>query len=580
METLFDNEGLSHIGLNIFTNLDPISLAHCRLVCRSWCMLVTRSRVWWSSKLSQFELKTKTTERIEGENGYYVLMPRNQRRWNYWKKAIKHFTEKENLEYLERFTLFLLREVPFAKDKTRGNIKPKDHLAYETEALTMIDKLWEDGDHKLAKKILLSYYKVPDYTKPLILAVQEGLLNLVHLFVPELISIGINLDIPLPNIADLKSLKIRMGNAYDAHAYDAYAYDVPIIGLLARSSRREQIIEMLKYFLGLGLDINVRDQDGNTFLDWLFVMQKYHCTDRYFYLKASDPKSDIEAKIEDELFHFILLQETFDINGIESLSIPIATCSNDEWIQALLQRKNFTINWRHVNQACRRGRLNMVKMLLHLDATLIHSRDPTNGASLLHTVIRACMTCRQLPPQEQEGLEELLEFLLTKIDVNITDNFGATPLHYYCRYFPEYVSPYLGIDPGSLLQLLLKQPNINVNATMTYKRDWHFRDNLIRETPLGLTTPLHICCDMDTKTSSRIAMLLLQRNDVNLHAVNEDGKTPMDVAKAGEKFSMNWSLEEPSVRYDCSNGANHDLVFLLEEAEFIRNFNNLADLFE
>merc|ERR1711860_102212 len=41
--------------------------------------------------------------------------------------------------------------------------------------------------------------------------------------------------------------------------------------------------------------------------------------------KASDPKSDIEAKIEDELFHFILSQETFDINGIESLSIPIAT---------------------------------------------------------------------------------------------------------------------------------------------------------------------------------------------------------------------------------------------------------------
>ena len=72
----------------------------------------------------------------------------------------------------------------------------------------------------------------------------------------------------------------------------------------------------------------------------------------------------------------------------------------------------------------------MVKMLLHLDATLIHSRDPTNGASLLHTVIRACMTCKQLPPQEQEGLEELLEFLLAKINVNITDNFGATPLHH------------------------------------------------------------------------------------------------------------------------------------------------------
>ena len=223
METLFDNEGLSHIGLNIFTNLDPISLAHCRLVCRSWCMLVTRSRVWWSSKLSQFELKTKTTKRIEGENGYYVLMPRNHKRWNYWKKAIKHFTEKENLETLERFTVFLLREVPFVQDKTEGNAKqPKDQLTFETESLTIIDKLWKDGDHKLTEKILLSFYKVSDYTKPLNLAVQNGLHNLVHILVLELISVGIDLNKPLPTI----------------EGFGRTDYYVPIITLLARSSNR------------------------------------------------------------------------------------------------------------------------------------------------------------------------------------------------------------------------------------------------------------------------------------------------------------------------------------------------------
>ena len=119
MDILIDNEGLSHIALDIFTCLDPSSLAQARLVCKSWCLLITRSRVWWTSKLSQFKRKTK---RIEGENGVWVLMPRNHERWNYWKKPIKHFMKKANLDYLERFTLLLINEVPFVEDKTAGNV--------------------------------------------------------------------------------------------------------------------------------------------------------------------------------------------------------------------------------------------------------------------------------------------------------------------------------------------------------------------------------------------------------------------------------------------------------------------------
>ena len=270
MEILVDNDGLSHICLDIFANLDPGNLAQCRLVCRSWCTLVTSSRVWWKSKLSQFELKTKTTKRIEGENGFYVLMPRNHKRWNYWKKAIKHFTEKENLETLERFTMFLLREVPFVQDITKGNLKqPKDQLAgFETESLTIIDKLWKDGDHKLAKKILSSFYKVSDYTKPLNLAVQNGLHNMVHVLVLDLVSIGIDLNKPLPKI----------------EGFMCTDYYVPIITLLAQSSRREQILEMLKYFLGLGLDINATDQWDCSFFRWLLAMQKYECTDEKGFL--------------------------------------------------------------------------------------------------------------------------------------------------------------------------------------------------------------------------------------------------------------------------------------------------------
>ena len=146
MKLFVEIEGLSHVALNIFNNLDPVSISRCCLVCKSWNLFVSRSRILWTSQLSRFELKTKTTQRIEGKNGYYVLMPRNHKRWKYWKESIKHFIDNEKVEHLKRFFFFLVQEVPFVKDQTEGNVEPKDQWGYEEESLTFLDKLCGDGD--------------------------------------------------------------------------------------------------------------------------------------------------------------------------------------------------------------------------------------------------------------------------------------------------------------------------------------------------------------------------------------------------------------------------------------------------
>ena len=114
--------------------------------------------------------------------------------------------------------------------------------------------------------------------------------------------------------------------------------------------------------------------------------------------------------------------------------------------------------WRHLAEILGSNETKVWSFLK--DPTLINCRDPTNGMSLLHSLLYPYSLLHQ--KVNKEGHEELLEFLLTKIDVNITDNHGATPLHYCCRYvhFPS----------ENLLKLLLKQSNINVNATMTYTR--------------------------------------------------------------------------------------------------------------
>ena len=59
METLFDNQGLIHIGLKILQSLDSTSLADCRLVNHNWCEVITRERFWTLARIDLLEIRTK-----------------------------------------------------------------------------------------------------------------------------------------------------------------------------------------------------------------------------------------------------------------------------------------------------------------------------------------------------------------------------------------------------------------------------------------------------------------------------------------------------------------------------------------
>ena len=63
MDTLFINQGLVPIGLQILGYLDPITLANCRLVNRTWCGLISEERFWALALIELLKFKTNPRNR-------------------------------------------------------------------------------------------------------------------------------------------------------------------------------------------------------------------------------------------------------------------------------------------------------------------------------------------------------------------------------------------------------------------------------------------------------------------------------------------------------------------------------------
>ena len=467
-----------------------------------------------------------------------------------------------------------MNQLPFAKDKVEGKVEPEELTLevwnpYQVESFQIVDELCGNGKLQLAKKIFASFLQVSDYEKALVKVVIIGLPNLTRLLVPQLISEGIDVSNPSPNIEVFNRAHRHMNHA-------------PIIILSILSLGRKQILTMLKYFIhDIGTDINAKNEGFYSILHLLFTLKRNLSSRRRYEDVEEDgriveftpePQSESDTKIEDELFSFILAEEKFDVNTLDRRGAsPLLTAirfSKDEWIQALLCRNDTNINLFDNNGdnaiiiACREGRLSVVKMLLSLDETLIDSRDTQKGATLLHHVIQP----RTYGMVDSSNYEALLKFLLTKIDVNVTANDGQTPLHYMCdRYYSR--------ENSGMLRILLEQPNIDVNARAQHTKikyihnavhdaDGNLHIHVEGEIPetLEMMTPLHVLCRQSFMDGGEVVKLMLERDDFEVDALNGEGQTGLDLAN--ERACL-----------------TRGIIDAIEEYKVLRDFYRLANVF-
>ena len=113
LHSLVANRGLDHIGLNIFSYLDPSSLAQCRLVAKPWSNLITNSQIWSTAICDKFDFFQSKTVKSEKR----PRVERNIKRWKFWEPLIQTF-RNDNANGLGQLYVFFNEGFPFKDDVT------------------------------------------------------------------------------------------------------------------------------------------------------------------------------------------------------------------------------------------------------------------------------------------------------------------------------------------------------------------------------------------------------------------------------------------------------------------------------
>ncbi len=221
------------------------------------------------------------------------------------------------------------------------------------------------------------------------------------------------------------------------NSVDQYGRDGIFVANIFRNN-----IEVIEYLVkDLGIDINNKDINGNTLLDYYKERYNY---DEYEYeivakLKELGAKSDgIFEAIENGNLKRVqeLIREGIDINSIKpyygdeyTLLIFAVWCRDLDIIKYLLDNGADPFEKAHLDNlgsgcnaflwACGRGNIDTIKMLAEFDTNLINSVDEYENNGLF-----AAFRCNNI---------EVFEYLVKDlgIDINNKDIYGKTLLGLY-----------------------------------------------------------------------------------------------------------------------------------------------------
>ena len=142
MDIFIKNDGLDHIALKIFYNLDPASLVNCRFVSKLWSSIVKNSKLWGIVKAYTYEAACKNED---CQNIQW-----NLHRWKTWEIIIN-----QSLRYHRKQLIKVVNILELNFDKTCDSPYP-DYAPREClfEALRAFESLLETNEAALVEDLV------------------------------------------------------------------------------------------------------------------------------------------------------------------------------------------------------------------------------------------------------------------------------------------------------------------------------------------------------------------------------------------------------------------------------------------
>ena len=532
---LIENPGLDRIALKVFSNLNPSSLASCRLVAKSWCTLLTRSRIWWVAKADCFEAICNNPDHPNAQW--------NLEKWKLWKDAIQTLKNKDRCQF-RKLMKFLEHHSQLNK---ASDLQYPDYIPREClfDALRGLELLLERNEEEFVDTLLeclptkhvrflfkgFTYYKAEDKPDLSLLCFFVAAKSLPKLFVFILNKTVKNgLDV----FHELSNEKCsHFADDSDRQFYVLYEHRLCRKRIM--SDRRQSFIQKLLIYCKIDIPsmeiLNLinkympQEQDHWNIIDGFSVLHNV-CDQR--------PPDHMANRPIPNLISFILdhsainaINSRWHISGETPLHLACELTGSSSAANFLLTHPDIDIyqvndhGFNALHIACKYGQLEIAKNILAMDNTLISQRNEIhNGNTPIHYAIDSLKVDTSHPmlinmDGTQRKYFELAKYLLSlpSLNVNTQGYDGMAPLHVACQ------NGLLNHEPNrrEAIQLLLAHPDIRVNICNATN-----------------ATPLHLACQLGNHFRKHneivAAETLLNAEGIDIDAKDSHGNTAMDYA--------------------------------------------------